>query len=159
MHKGRPYPYHPHYDVTDGWFWPGFLPWKLGLDVYNNGLPPWNIYPSGYGEVSQPGVPFTNNKGVIYDFTHFNPSFGLRVELDTFLSAGKKFCRYRLRLLGAGGLVEFAQAIHAPPVPQRVVFATNYEFVFPDPPYTANQSPPYQLTPSRYDQGGSPWPN
>lgn len=156
MHKGRIYPYHPIYWATEGWFWPGFVPWKLTLDVFDNGLPPWNIYSAGYGEVSIAGVVHPSRTLVTYDFVHFSPAFGLRVQLDSGVIAGVKQCRYRMILLS--GVVEWAQAIRLDPIPQTVVFANSWPFVFPDPPYTANQSPPYQIKAARYDQGGSPWP-
>ena len=156
MHAGKSYPFHPVYWVTEGWFWPGFCPWKLDLDVYNNGSPPWNIFHSGYFETSEPGIISNNRQSVAYPFTAHFPSYALRVILDTTTFAGVKQCRWTMSLLS--GVVEWARAVELKPVPQYRIFNRTWTYVMPDPPYTANDPPPYQVTPSPYFIGGSPWP-
>lgn len=156
MHKGRTYPYHPVYWVTEGWFWPGYCPWKVTLDVFNNGNPPWNIYTSGYGEVSQPGFISTNRLFVRYDFTYHAPAFGLQLFLDSPVISGVKQCRWLMRLVS--GVVTWAEAVRLKPIPQRSVFNNLWPLVYPAMPYTATASPPYQFTATNYSLGGSPWP-
>lgn len=155
MHKGRIYPFHPVYWATEGWMWPGYVPWKLGLEVFATPLPPWNLYLSGYGEISQPGVVSTNRQAVTYDFTHFAPSWGIIVTLDTILLSAVKYARWRMTLVS--GAITYSQAIATQPAMHKTVFCNVWPIVIPSPPYTPTASPPFQITPAIYSQGGSPW--
>lgn len=156
MHKGSAYPYHPTFYATEAFFWPGYLPWKMVLDVTATGTPPWNIYPSLYQEISIPGVVSASGHTVTYDFTAHVPGYGLRLVIDDYVDAGWLNARWRLQLIS--GIAMWAFASNLQPTPLRSVFCNRWPIYAGSIPYPAVGPPPYLLRPAIYLEGGSPWP-
>jgi hypothetical protein len=156
MHKGRAYPYHPTFWATEAWFWPGFVPWKMTLSVFNNSDPPWGILTAGYGEVSQPGIPSPIPKTIEYHFTAHAPAYGLILKLNRFTLSGVDYARWFLQIVSGVGV--WSTAVHLQDYPQRIIFNRSWPIVIGSIPYPVMGPPRYQFTPSLYTEGGSPWP-
>lgn len=157
MHVGRPYPYHPNYWATEAWFWPGFVPWKMRLQVFDNSDPPWGIYPSGYGEVSVPGMCSSNNKVITYEFQKQSPAYGLILTLQRDIFEGRYVARWQLDLVSS--VVTWGRAVELQTYPQRVVFNRTWQYVYGSIPYPVPRAPRYQFDPAAYHVGGSPYPD
>jgi len=95
MHKGKYYPYHPIYYATEGWFWPGYVPWKMFFFSIQSPAPPrWDVIPVGYQSVSAPGVTSSNDRIITYEFPGvIGTQFGAIV-LEMFMKSysGVKYC-------------------------------------------------------------------
>ena len=157
MHKGRAYPYHPSYWATECFFYPGFLPWKLTLDVTATGTPPWNIYPALYQEISNPGTISPGGQRMVYEFVAHAAFYGLIVTIETFFVSGVKNARWKMQLVS--GVAGWAMAINFQPSPIRQVFNNTWPIFAGSIPYPVVGAPPYLLRPATYIEGGSPWPN
>lgn len=75
MHKGRIYPYSPQYYTTEGWFWPGFVPWKMELELIFVSLPPSPQFSPGFMGTSDAGVVSADRQSITYHWSL--PSGGL----------------------------------------------------------------------------------
>jgi len=157
MHRGRPYPYHKTYWATEAWFWPGFVPHKMHLEMGVGAVEPWNVIPQGHKAVSEVGTHADPPKIMRYHYDlETEPQAKLDVYLDKFEFGGRWYARWRA-VLEVYGIVYTATATALQAYPQLVVsidrFDESYDvlhgFVVPGPPLI--------LRPATYVQGGDPY--
>lgn len=157
-HDGRHYPFCVEYWATEGWFWPGFVPYKLvglALPPLN---PPWNVLLIGWTGVSDPVQVSTDVKTVSYTF-HPTGSMGglvLVVSLDKIGVLESRQCRWRATI--GDGVSWWATAYLMQDYPQYAVAANGFDYSLPSPPYTSDDGPNLQFRPATYAEGGSPYP-
>lgn len=158
MHKGRIYPYTPYYWTTEGWFWPGFVPWKMDCEILEPYFPPWDTIVPSAALVSDAGIVDYSRKLITYHWTLIYP----QVATDMWLSLEKLYypdpwCRWRASIGIAG--VETAVAYYFQPFPQIVVGEIDdAQWRLLDDPNSITGGPRLQYGPTNYADGGSPWP-
>lgn len=157
MHKGRPYPYHPSYWATEGWFYRGFMPWRMKLTVTSAMVNPWDCLPIGYTAISDPGVPSLDSKVIYYDWIEiglfFPVNFRLTAKKETL--AGSDICSWRgdMRFHDGQHVAGFESQVY----PQRVVYLNFMRIVVPVPVTDFGSNICMMFEPASYEEGGSPW--
>lgn len=159
MHRGNPYPRHPTYWATEAWFWPGFVPWKMRLDVTVNYGEPWNYIPIDFGGISFVGSHAPKPLVMAYDFLVIagSPSLTLRVLLDRIGTRPNYQARWRAEIAYDWTTV-LSTAYLLQSYPRTVVAADTFQFCVPVTPFTYIGPVTLHLRPATYAEGGSPYP-
>lgn len=157
MHKGRIYPYTPKYWATEGWFWPGFVPWKMDGEILVPGIV-WNPYVSA--QILGPSNPSTvalNGKSVRYSWNLSPPDIAtsIAVSLSKQHYTQGDYCRWQIVL--TQGAVVLDRVYQFQPFPQYSVFTTSDLWTNVDNPDGVTGGPQVLFGPSNYADGGSPW--
>lgn len=159
MHKGRTYPFAPHFWKGSGWFWPGYLPWKLKIfQPFTLAPPPWDQMPNPFevissGEASSDGQQF----GLWYaHLGNLTAISDLIITAERILDPPDIFCRWKVEGTGDVGVVATAYALQA--YPQYRVFVNEWSYSLPGPPDFSGVPPVFLIEPATYGEGGSPWP-
>lgn len=158
-HKGlQGYPYHPNYWATEGWFWRGFMPWKMTGMMLAPGNPPWDAIPHDWVGFSDAGICSTDSKVITYHWSIVGntQTFDLHVSCDRVGSGPLMKCRW-LASIGLPMHV-WATAFCVQDYPQYTVQGYPFDLTTPSPPYTSAIGPPLFFQPSTWFEGGSPWP-
>lgn len=158
MHRGRPYPRHPEYWSTEGWFWPGFVPWKLTCKRTGEADMPWAMIPTDQLFVSEPGI--HPARPVVIEYRFILVPGTPPVELIVFLrrhgeKPGPYKCLWTATLGGSEQVFSTAYAFQT--YPQKVVALDGFDYSVPQDPYTSTAGPPLRCRPADYAQGGSPY--
>lgn len=157
MHRGKSYPYHPAYWSAPAWFWPGFLPWRMVVEVASTNDPPWDQWAT-YGPTLQlPGVPSDDYGQMVYNF-FMNPMYGnytLKIFLDRAGDHPNYSARWTAKLWQSNILLATAYAFQN--YPQTRVGIIAWDRTVPEPPYTSTAGPIITCRPASYEEGGSPW--
>lgn len=158
MHRGRPYPRHPTYWGTEAWFFPGYVPWKMRLDVTVNYGEPWNQIPIDFGGVSFPGYHNPRPLVMAYDFLvkPGTPDLTLRVLLDRIGVSPNFYARWKCEI-GGNYTDVYSTAFLLQPYPQKVVKADLFPYCVPLPPYTYTGPVTLHFRPATYAEGGTPY--
>lgn len=159
MHVGKSYPYHPSFWGAPAWFWPGFIPWKMHGVLSEPCLPPFNIMPYPWENVSTPGEVSADGSYVDYTLRLFEgEEFPyLALTLDKVVILGEPKARWRCSLRDGQG--SWGTAFLIQDYPQRQVLCPGFQYVVPAPPYTGSAGPKIVFRPATYDEGGTPFPN
>lgn len=158
-HLGRISPFHPTYWATLGWFWPGFVPWKLFVSLGFNLNPPWNRLPDFEEFVTDEGfhddLPLSMNWVGYPDFRSEGAGAALIV-FDTE-SAPPHNCRVFFELYDdTGTLVADATSILSRP--QRTSTVNTWTVAHEYPSGAECILPDMLIRGATYDEGGSPFP-
>jgi hypothetical protein len=156
-HVGRPYPFHPIYWATEAWFYPGFVPWKLGGDMGFTLIPPWNLVPDGWIGVSKAGEPSADRKTMTYlfDVVPDDDSLQIKVAMQWQDHPMKFYARWDVWLLLRG-----AWLIHQwenQQFPQRQVEVSEWVAAEKHPPLGPGFPGPLAFWAADYAEGGTPF--
>lgn len=158
MHRGNPYPRHPTYWGTEAWFWPGFPPWKMRLDVTINPGEPWDEIPANFGGVSFPGYHDPKPLIMAYDFLIVagSPPLTLRVLMERIGNRPNYRAQWRCEL-GYNWTSIASTAYLVQSYPQSAVDALLFTYCEPVAPYTYTGPVSLAIRPATYAEGGSPY--
>lgn len=157
MHKGRLYPYHPHFWVGGVYYWPGFLPWKMSLN--------FGVFGVGYGAdiITPPGV-MISSAGTIVSLTQvryewsvdYSPLFdSLTLDIVDVSFSAVLYAQWHVTMLLAGVPMNNSyRSIRSPSY--QVYEIGTFWWLTPDESPTI-QNGYFEFQPSSYAQGGSPW--
>lgn len=157
MHKGLRYPFHPEYQSTEAWFWPGFLPWRMHGRSLADAAQPWDHVPTGWTGVSDAGVPSNDRTWVDYTFPAVLGGLTAAFKL-TVLRTGTLphfLATWKIRIPATGTM--WADATLIQTYPQRIVFASGFIDFMGHAGYGGGLGPFLEFKPATYAQGGSPW--
>jgi hypothetical protein len=157
MHRGRTYPYAVDYWVTEGWFWPGFLPWRMHLYVEFPVTDPWDIAAPGTELISDPIEYSLDRKTATYVWNlGGSPVNKLTAELALVMAGPGGLVVWEFQL--TSGITLVATGMELQPYPQRQVYSTNGVQLFPI-CFSGGSRCRMWLTfrPATYAEGGSPW--
>lgn len=157
MHKGKTYPYHPDRWSALAWFWPGYIPWKMRMEVVGVQPPPWNVVVPGSNGISEPGYSLDDGQSMSYNFALQGDDRIIEyvLTLDR-LSENGIFARWRLSIKPQDGS-PWATAYALQPYPQLEVGLQSFDYSLPSPPYTSAAGPRIAMRPANYAEGGDPW--
>lgn len=158
MHKGKTYCYNPEYWATVGWFWPGYVPWKMAADSLGNSPVPWALADASMTAISSPCINLVDETEAVYWFTlaTFAGILDMKARLDTMIVDGVQVCRWRLSL-GVGSVV-WSTALAIQAFPQKVVLCDTWDSVLPQPRTPPHAVPLIRLRPATWEESGSPYP-
>lgn len=158
MHKGRTYPFHPTFWSTEGWFWPGFVPWKLlgcATPPFNGA---WNNIPIGWTGLSFEGQPSDDRTSILYQFIVKPgvPVYRLWVIMELEDVGHVKRCKWTVLLRRATLNIQSAECRQE--FPQRQVLTSLADEWCSVEGYPSDPPPLFTFQPANYGQGGDPWP-
>lgn len=158
-HLGRPYPYHPIYWATEGWFYPHYVPWKMRFIVWGVNLEPWDGLYYGLELVSDEGQVSEDIQVIQYkwhfDDAGFHYDITLSMEARKDLVPGK--AQWLLALKRDDVPWAIASKLEVIPPSSNVLITWddgfNLQTGMPcDPPF-------FQLFQATYAEGGTPYPH
>lgn len=160
MHKGHRYPFHPFFFSTEAWFWPGYVPWKMRLNVIGSPGPPWDALVDAQVVFSEAGIPSTGFQVIEYHFWLPQPpdlvsEAYLRMFKDEI--DGVKYAVWEFSLFD--GTSRYPTAWYFDSFPQRVVQRSGNPWWMTYDPLSIPTGPNFQFRPANYAEGGSPWPH
>lgn len=157
MHKGRLYPFHPKFWVGWSYFWPNFLPWKMSLD---------EGYFEGPGFVAMGDAPFPvfSNPGSYisehelqwqWPVTWTPLSDLLQLNCLDSIQFGNRYVEWHFQISLAGVQIDEAYQYASSPAPLAENVGAYWYKPSGLPPI--NFAGQFDLRPTLYSQGGSPW--
>lgn len=157
-HKGRTYPYAVHYWATEGWFWPGFVPWRMHLLFASAPGLPWSLLSPGTELISDPVIYQNRDRRARYTFTIVSGLvYVLTVDLQVVSKGINGLVSWFLTMKQAS--VVQGTAMELQPYPQRVVFSDATIQTYPGCVSGGGVCPTgYVFRPATYAEGGSPYP-
>jgi hypothetical protein len=158
MHKGKHYCYHPEYWAAVGWFWPGYIPWRMKLIPVGAGDSPWDPSNITGSMLSWAGIPAIDRTSMAYKFLGSNPygPLAIDVTLDTVVISGTRLCRWRATI--GNGSAGWGTAFALQVFPQTVCRLDTWDYTLPNPPYLPPSVARFQLVPAVWAESGSPYP-
>jgi len=158
MHKGRTYPYLPEYFCVPGFFWPGFVPWKIKLVATSASKPPpWSAIPLNYVGISGSGEPDSTANEVQWILDNTGLPFGYDFDFtagpDLITGSGGIAMILNLNYLGN----RISQAWDILPFPQYRFGINGFANITPPPPPPFTTGLNMVVSVANYAEGGSPW--
>jgi hypothetical protein len=158
MHKGKFYCFNPHYWVTEAWYWPGFVPWKLKAESLGVQPAPWSACDFSVLRVSEPLIATIDSKKATWwiDVSPPGDSAHLIVTAEKTFIGGDPWAVWKMTLdvpahtnIMAVGVQEY---------PQYRVLVDTWSFCVPADPPPVGPLPLIKLTPPTWAESGSPYP-
>lgn len=157
MHRGKDYPYAPEYWATEGFFWPGFVPWKMRSFLSVSQASPWDALLVPFNQISAVVEYVPDRTQCAYVWTLDTPSVPdhLRLSLEQLDLSGTLYNVWKAQLITAGMPIADAWLFQENPQYVCAGAGTRWWDVFD--PSTSPAGPDLNFLPATYAEGGSPW--